>query len=419
MDEGDVSLAGLCPPALNFGGSGGTPRSSRRPDPRGPLCGLIELRHDVAAQGTSCSLSALACGYDAAMRFIGMDLAWVPRHRTGLAVAIDGHVGDSTTVVTDDDICDWLEPHLHGPALIAVDAPLIVRNPAGTSRRCDRAITSVFGSNHAGAHSANLGIASFAAGVRAERLAVRLGLGTDPVLVPGQPLRRMIEVYPHPAMVSLFGLRFTLKYKAKRGRDLSSRRTAFAELVRHLTTLDSTEPRMEVRSAPRWRLLCDVVATGQSARELDVAEDELDAFMCAYIGFYYWRHGTDRCRIVGDLDSGYIVTPVTQELGDRIDRLVLRDVPVAASLTAGDRGRSAPRTSWGKLGPSVIAAASVAGDAQCACGCGAAVRRRYLPGHDARHKEALIRRALQGDTTAEVTLARLGWTRFLEARRRT
>jgi predicted RNase H-like nuclease len=130
----------------------------------------------------------------------------------------------STTVVTDDEICAWLEPHLRGPALVAVDAPLIVRNAAGTSRHCDRVITSVFGSSHAGTHSANLGIASFAAGIRAERLASRLGIGTDPVLSPGEPLRRMIEVYPHPAMVSLFGLRFTLKYKAKGGRDRLSRR---------------------------------------------------------------------------------------------------------------------------------------------------------------------------------------------------
>src|SRR6266498_3583244 len=143
-----------------------------------------------------------------------MDLAWGGRNQTGLAVAIDGHVADSTTVVTDNDICDWLEPHLRGPALIAVDAPLIVRNEAGTGRPCDRALSRVFGSSHAGAHSANLGIAALAGGVRAERLAVRLGLGTDPALSAGKPLRRMIEVYPHPAMVSLFGLHYTLKYKA-------------------------------------------------------------------------------------------------------------------------------------------------------------------------------------------------------------
>jgi len=177
------------------------------------------------------------------MRFIGVDLAWGARQRTGLAVAVDGHVVDSTSVVDDDEICAWLEPHLRGPALVAVDAPLIVRNAAGTSRPCDRTITSVFGSSHAGAHSANLGIAAFAAGIRAERLALRLDLGTDPTLPRGQPVRRMIEVYPHPAMVSLFGLRYTLKYKAKRGRDLRSRSEAFADLVRHLTTLDSGEPR--------------------------------------------------------------------------------------------------------------------------------------------------------------------------------
>jgi hypothetical protein len=27
----------------------------------------------------------------------------------------------------------------------------------------------------------------------------------------------------------------------------------------------------------------------------------------------------------------------------------------------------------------------------CECGCGAAVRRRYLPGHDARHRSAMRR----------------------------
>jgi hypothetical protein len=205
-------------------------------------------------------------------------------------------------------------------------------------------------------------------------------------------------------MVSLFGLRLTLKYKAKRGRDLSSRRAAFAEVVRHLTTLASAEPHLQVRSAPRWRLLCDAVATGQTARQLDLAEDELDAFMCAYIGLYYWSHGTDRCRIVGDVDGGYIVTPVTRESGDRIDRLDLREVRLS-------------RTGRVDLGPDPLTADAIASNAQCACGCGATVRRRYLPGHDARHKESLIRRALQGDTAAEVTLEQLGWGKFLEARR--
>jgi predicted RNase H-like nuclease len=169
--------------------------------------------------------------------FVGIDLAWGSKNRTGLVAATGGRVVDSRTVVSDDQICDWLDPYLAGPVLVAIDAPLIVRNPAGTSRPCDRKISKVFGSSHAGAHSANLGLAAFSDGVRAERLARRLGLSTDPNIQPGQPLRQMIEVYPHPAMVALFGLSFALKYKAKRGRSMDDRRQAFAALVGHLEKL--------------------------------------------------------------------------------------------------------------------------------------------------------------------------------------
>ena len=45
----------------------------------------------------------------------------------------------------------------------------------------------------------------------------------------------------------------------------------------------------------------------------------------------------------------------------------------------------------------------------CACGCGASVRRRYLPGHDAKHKAVLRRAALGGDLVAESQLVALGW----------
>lgn len=45
-------------------------------------------------------------------------------------------------------------------------------------------------------------------------------------------------------------------------------------------------------------------------------------------------------------------------------------------------------------------AALAAADVLCGCGCGAAVTRRYLPGHDARHKSALL---LAWDTQAALT----------------
>lgn len=54
----------------------------------------------------------------------------------------------------------------------------------------------------------------------------------------------------------------------------------------------------------------------------------------------------------------------------------------------------------------------------CGCGCGALVVRRYLPGHDARHKSALVAQAIatKGTWAGEAAAAALierGWESFL------
>src|SRR5207247_10288913 len=107
-----------------------------------------------------------------------------------------------------------MEPYIGGDMIIAIDAPLIVRNATGR-RACERAISRCCGAHHAAAHSSNLALQAFRAGVRGERLTQALGLSIDPLFEPGSGVRRAIEVYPHPAIVALFELPLTLKYKAK------------------------------------------------------------------------------------------------------------------------------------------------------------------------------------------------------------
>jgi predicted RNase H-like nuclease len=346
--------------------------------------------------------------------FVGIDLAWGQRNRTGVVAAAGGSIVDSRTLVSDDQICDWMKTYMSCPVLVAVDAPLIVRNPTGTSRPCDRKISKVFGASHAGAHSANLGLAAFSDGVRAERLARRLGLSTDPYIRPGQSVRRMIEVYPHPAMVSLFGLSYTLKYKAKRGRSMDDRRQAFAALTAHLEKLTISDPPLSVATAPRWDELRDSLVVATSNGQLDLIEDELDAYMCAYIAFYYWTHGASRCRVVGDVDTGYIVTPVTAAIGAALDAVVL-ETPIRRVRTGGVVQRHSINAV--RFAPARAPQIAPTPAGQCGCGCGGPVRNRYRRGHDARHKEDLIRAALAGQVEAETRLADLGWSKFLESRR--
>lgn len=51
---------------------------------------------------------------------------------------------------------------------------------------------------------------------------------------------------------------------------------------------------------------------------------------------------------------------------------------------------------------------------KCQCGCGSPAKSTYLPGHDARHKSALVKAALLGDPDARATLEQKGWLKFLD-----
>lgn len=60
--------------------------------------------------------------------------------------------------------------------------------------------------------------------------------------------------------------------------------------------------------------------------------------------------------------------------------------------------------------PDEILTESGSGDSRlCACGCGELVRRRFLPGHDARLKSRLLGEVRRGDA-ARRELERLGWS---------
>ncbi len=254
------------------------------------------------------------------MRFIGVDLAWTARGGTGLCAIEENSVQASDRVGSDEELLRWLRPLVKDDVVVAIDAPLIVRNLTGR-RRAERLISRCFGAYHASAHSANLGLPSFREGVRGERLAAALSLDVDPTFPPRVPVRRAVEVYPHTAIVALFGLASTLKYKAKPGRTLQSRAAALDELLDHLEALRTTDPPLDVRTAPRWAGLRARVTDPSTGAELARAEDEIDAYVCAYTALYYWTHGTTRCRVAGDATDGYILTPVTPELAACLDRV--------------------------------------------------------------------------------------------------
>lgn len=262
-------------------------------------------------------------------RYLGVDLAWgqgIKPNRTGLAV-LDGagRLVESVSVRTDDEIAAFVERHDSSTVTAALDAPLVVPNEAGR-RACEAQIGALFGRFGAGAYPANRGNPSFMPQPRGAKLAARFGWDMDPATRPRQGRRVCIEVYPHPAMVSLFPLDYVIPYKAKSGRDLPALKAAFQRL---LAGVESTCGQLlGLAASARWTELRAIAAGAARKSELDAIEDEIDAIFCAYLA-WLWASDAAKMRVLGDFATGYIVTPPAPPLDVIAGRSVRRTPPLA------------------------------------------------------------------------------------------
>ncbi len=259
------------------------------------------------------------------MVFIGIDLAWSPRNLSGVAV-IDGDTTggkfiDNKLIKDDSQIIEYIKDQAaERPALVLIDAPLRVPNDSGR-RPAEAELGKAFRAYEAAAHPANRKLLAInkkvppgQEQVRGEMLVAALakrGFVHYPTVQAGVATRQVIEVFPHPAMVAIFRLQRTLKYKArsKRKRSLAYRLAEWQCYQQQLCNLAQANPALTGHES-------FVTADVSAMRECDRKEyeDQVDALFCAYIGLYAYRWGMARCRVFGTLDEGYIFTPVPEEM---------------------------------------------------------------------------------------------------------
>ncbi|MEM8529606.1 MAG: DUF429 domain-containing protein [Chloroflexota bacterium] len=246
------------------------------------------------------------------MLFIGLDLAWSPRNRSGVAMLVGDEQGGTLQQVDllgdDTEITDYIQQHVgQQSAIVAVDAPLRVPNETG-QRRAETEINRAFRRYEAGAHPANRKNLTFNGVIRGEALVEALeqqGFVHQPTIEAGHPVRQIIEVFPHPAMIALFDLERTLKYKARPKRTQAERLAEWQRYQQHLRALATADPPL----AGHEQLLQQAVADLRGQR-LKAYEDQIDALFCAYIALYAFRWGHTRCQTFGTLEEGYVFTPV-------------------------------------------------------------------------------------------------------------
>jgi len=250
-------------------------------------------------------------------RFIGLDLAWSPRN-TSAAVVLEArehkvHWIDHRERLGDDgEVLSFLcNSAQSGPALIAIDAPLIVPNEQG-ARPVDREITRIFGRFGAGCYPANRSRGCTRGEAIVEAL-TRQGFAQEPFIERRTAKRAVFEVYPHPATIALFDLEQTLKYKARPGRTLDSRCQELRRLRDQVLQLANAQPALISR--------CDVLTQDlQVLRGLRLKryEDLLDAVVCAYTACYAWYWGPKGYQVYGDTCQGYILVPMTRRMRQRL-----------------------------------------------------------------------------------------------------
>lgn len=245
--------------------------------------------------------------------YLGLDLAWSGRNLSG-AATLRGTPHGAQLVATPvllrdlDAIVAYVEQQVGaGDAIVAVDAPLRVPNQTG-QRPADAALSAMFRRYEAGTHPANRQLLDRNGhGVRGEQLVTRLAaLGFQPAasITAGQPGRLICEVYPHPALVMLFGLPKSLKYKARPGRSYDVRLREWQRYQAAMQSLTRADPPL----GGDLKLLKQDVASLRPAA-LKRYEDQVDALCCAYLALYLHRWGTARSITFGDLERGWIVTP--------------------------------------------------------------------------------------------------------------
>jgi len=248
------------------------------------------------------------------IRFIGVDLAWSERNPTGLClISLDARaeLQENSNPTSNEEIVGWILEHAPGSAIVAIDAPLIIKNQMG-ARQVDKLVTKYFRKYEAGALPANLGNAS--RGMEILRLLCKEGFSYDPEIIPRRPTRTVIEVFPHTTQVILFKLEKTLKYK--RGR-IEEKKRELARLQRYIETLTEIEPIISRNAV--FDKICSSEISKMKGKGLKNHEDLLDAIICAYTAYYYWYWGNRKCNIFGDKENGYIVTPINDILRSQID----------------------------------------------------------------------------------------------------
>lgn len=189
---------------------------------------------------------------------------------------------------------------------IGIDMPLIVTNPPKTSRAVDQFITrKLMGTYKMGAHVANLSKSMFQpTGDLAEVLKRLKEDGYSHVNSGSTNNKLIMEVFPGIALIGW--LNYKCNYKVNKMAQIRKKKLP---LELHWDKIFEFFLNQKDLPIVGGREFLENLKTPNKRNE-----DMLDAFIAAYSVAWFWKFGLEGSMILGDLQTGYVVTPVTPEI---------------------------------------------------------------------------------------------------------
>ena len=261
------------------------------------------------------------------MHFIGIDLAWTYKNESGICIIDDSGkilLCESNTF-SDEAIAEIVKQYSKGGAIVAIDAPLIVKNNTG-SRFSDRAIMSekIHGRNLS-VYSCNREyMAKTYGSIRGEKVVSEImQLVPEFVLTPNinDKSHCIIETFPTGICLGLFPDAYPIKYKIKSKIPFETTQSEMIRMVGVLAKLADLNPSV-INVEDHFK---DGQISSLSKKNFKSLEDRVDALLCAYAAYWLtFKSG----KVFGDEIEGFIVLPVenmSQSIGNPIRKQALSE----------------------------------------------------------------------------------------------
>lgn len=267
------------------------------------------------------SISAAQLATRRGVIFFGFDSAWMDNPKAPGAICAIGF--DNTAkprfiapqLVGFSEALAFIETEQRGHrlCLVALDQPSIVPNATG-GRPAERVAGAVISFIGGGVQPANRGkVAMFGDSAPVWRFLESLGARQDPMAVPeAEEGLFLIEVFPALALPGLEPV-FAERLGAPKYNPGNRRKFRIADWQSVNATVAHVATALEIPAMACW---AEEMMTITAPKKAD--QDRLDAVICALVGLI-WRDGGWPAAMIGDLERGFIIAPVSKLTWGRME----------------------------------------------------------------------------------------------------